>query len=377
MPLENGEKMGDKKILLGILISFFFFLIRTSPCIGKETSLTLIYTSNTLGEVEPCGCPEGGDNGGLPKRSHYLKTVKEEVKNLLILDGGDALIISYFSQPSERDKARRRAGLVLRLYETLGYHALNIGDTDLGLGIEYLRNLQKNSKIPFLSANLKEKKTKKSVFKPYLIKEIEGIKIGILGLITTEIPPNVQKELKDYFIENPMKAATETINRLMTSCDYIVALAHLNPPEIESLAKEVPRISIIIGGSDRSFIFPKQFDHSIYVQTDAFGAHVGRMNLRLIKGSNEFVDILPRTMIQKNIKEVQKKMEDPQYTKEIEKLKEIQDQFYEQLKKMQNTEAKNTFENHLPLMHPGMESDKEIEKLIDTSRDRLKRPIPY
>jgi 2',3'-cyclic-nucleotide 2'-phosphodiesterase (5'-nucleotidase family) len=245
------------------------------------------------------------------------------------------------------------------------------------LGIEYLRNLQKNSKIPFLSANLKEKKTKKSVFKPYLIKEIEGIKIGILGLITTEIPPNVQKELKDYFIENPMKAATETINRLMTSCDYIVALAHLNPPEIESLAKEVPRISIIIGGSDRSFIFPKQFDHSIYVQTDAFGAHVGRMNLRLIKGSNEFVDILPRTMIQKNIKEVQKKMEDPQYTKEIEKLKEIQDQFYEQLKKMQNTEAKNTFENHLPLMHPGMESDKEIEKLIDTSRDRLKRPIPY
>jgi 2',3'-cyclic-nucleotide 2'-phosphodiesterase (5'-nucleotidase family) len=377
MPLENGEKMGDKKILLGILISFFFFLIRTSPCIGKETSLTLIYTSNTLGEVEPCGCPEGGDNGGLPKRSHYLKTVKEEVKNLLILDGGDALIISYFSQPSERDKARRRAGLVLRLYETLGYHALNIGDTDLGLGIEYLRNLQKNSKIPFLSANLKEKKTKKSVFKPYLIKEIEGIKIGILGLITTEISPNIKKELKDYFIENPMNAATETINRFMTSCDYIVALAHLTPPEIELLAKEVPRISIIIGGSDRSFIFPKQFDHSIYVQTDAFGAHVGRMNLRLIKGSNEFVDILPRTMIQKNIKEVQKKMEDPQYTKEIEKLKEIQDQFYEQLKKMQNTEAKNTFENHLPLMHPGMESDKEIEKLIDTSRDRLKRPIPY
>jgi len=27
-------------------------------------------------------------------------------------------------------------------------------------------------------------------------------------------------------------------------------------------------------------------------------------------------------------------------------------------------------------MHPGMESDKEIEKLIDSSRDQLKRPIP-
>jgi len=163
----------------------------------------------------------------------------------------------------------------------------------------------------------------------------------------------------------------------MSSCDHIVALAHLNPPEIESVAKEVPGVSIIIGGNDRSFMFRKQMNRSIYVQTDAFGAHVGRMNLKLLTGSNEFVDVLPRAMIQKNIGEVQKKMEDPQYANEIERLKEMQKQFHEQLKKMPNTEGKNTFENYLSLMHPGMESDKEIEKLIDSSRNQLKRPIPY
>ena len=369
--------MSKRMNLVSTLIILFFLFLGSSISLGNEVSLTLIYTSNTLGEVEPCGtCPEGGDSGGLPRRSNYLKTVKEKVKNLLILDGGDALVISYFGQPSEREKARRRAEFVLRLYETLGYHALNIGDTDLGLGIEYLRNLQKNSKIPFLSANLKEKKTGKPIFKPYLIKEVEGVKIGILGLITTEISPNIQKELKNYSIENPTKTAVETINRLTASCDHIIALAHLTPPEIESLAKEVPRISIIIGGNDRSFIFPKQIYRSIYVQTDAFGAHVGRMNLNLTKGSDEFVDNLPRTMIQKNIKEVQKKMEEPKYAKEIGKLQEMQKQFHEQLKKLPNTEGKNTFENHLPLMHPGMESDKEIEKLIDSSRDQLKRPLP-
>ena len=369
--------MGDKKILLGILISFFFFLIRTSPCIGKETSLTLIYTSNTLGEVESCGCPEGGDNGALPIRSHYLKTVKEEVKNLLILDGGDALVISYFSQPSEREKARRRAEFVLKLYETMGYHALNIGDTDLGLGIEYLRNLQRNSKIPFLSANLKEKKTKKSVFKPYLIKEIEGIRIGILGLITTEISPNIQKELKDYFIENPMKSATQTINRFMTSCDYIIALAHLTPPEIESLANEVPRVSIIIGGNDRSFMFPKQMHRSIYVQTDAFGAHVGRINLNLLKDSSEFVDALPRTMLQRYIEKIERKIEDPESVEEAKDLEGLKEKLLKQKQSLPDANGKNTYENFLTLLHPGMESDPEIEKLIDSSRDRLKRPIPY
>jgi 2',3'-cyclic-nucleotide 2'-phosphodiesterase (5'-nucleotidase family) len=338
----------------------------------------LIYTSNTLGEVEPCGtCPEGGDNGGLPRRSHYLKTVKEEAKNLLILDGGDALVMSYFGQPSEREKARRRAEFVIRLYETLGYHALNIGDTDLGLGVEYLRNLQKNSKISFISANLKEKKTGKPIFKPYLIKEIKGIKIGILGLNTNEISPNIQKELKDYSIENPIKAAKETINRFMASCDYIVALAHLTPTEIESLAKEVPRISIIIGGNDRSFIFPKQIHRAYYVQTDAFGAHIGRLNLNLLKGSSEFVDILSKSLIQKKIEETQKKIEDPKYEKDIKGLKELQDILIEQKKKMPSSEGKNTYENYLTLMHPNMKSDPKIEKLIDSSRDQLKRPIPY
>ena len=370
--------MRAKIILFGIFILFFCLFISTAPCIGKEASLTLIYTSNTLGEVEPCGtCPEGGDNGGLPRRSHYLKTVKEGVKNFLLLDGGDALVISYFGQPSEREKARRRAEFVLRLYEILGYHALNIGDTDLGLGVEYLRTLQKKSKIPFLSANLKEKKTGRPIFKSHLVKEVDGIRIGIIGLLTPDIHPFIQKELKTYFIEDPIKASLEAINRYLADCDHIIALAHLTPIEIQAFSKRIPKISIIIGGNDRSFIFPKQFDHSIYVQTDAFGAHVGRMNLMLSKGSNEFVDVLPRTMIQKNIKEIQKRMEDPQYAKEIQKLKEMQVQFYEQLKKLPHTEGKNTFENHLPLMHPGMESDREVEQLIVSSKDQLKRPIPW
>jgi 2',3'-cyclic-nucleotide 2'-phosphodiesterase (5'-nucleotidase family) len=329
-----------------------------------------------MGEVESCGCPEAGDAGGLGRRSYYIDTVRKEAKNLLILDGGDALVLSFFDRESEREKARKRAGVVLKVYEKMGYDGLNIGDTDLGLGVEYLKTLQEQLKIPFLSANLKEKKTGRPIFKSHLVKEVDGIRIGIIGLLTPDIHPFIQKQLKSYFIEDPIKAALETINRYLADCDHIIALAHLTPIEIETFTKRIPKISIIIGGDDRSFIFPKQLDHSIYVQTDAFGAHLGRMNLRLLKGSNEFVDVLPRTMIQKSIGEVHKKMENPQYAKEMEKLQEMQKQFREQLKKMPNTEGKNTFENHLPLMHPGMESDKEIEKLIDSSRDQLKRPLP-
>lgn len=141
--------------------------------LGNEIPLTLIYTSNTLGEVGPREtCPEAGNNGGLARRSFYIDTVRKKDKNLLVLDGGDALVLSFFDRESEKEKARKRAGVVLKIYEKIGYDALNIGDTDLGLGIEYLRNLQKSSKIPFLSANFKSKRREKPFLTPTLLRRL-------------------------------------------------------------------------------------------------------------------------------------------------------------------------------------------------------------
>lgn len=287
------------------------------------------------------------------------------------------MAIGFPGNEEEREKARKRAEFVLKVYEKLGYHALNIGDTDLALGIEYLKALQKDSEIHFLSANLKDKKAGKTIFRPYLIKEVDGLKVAIIGLLTSNGSPHVLKEINGYFIEDPIQAATETAYRLIPHCDYLIALAHLNPSEIESLAQMVPQISIIIGGHDRSFIFPKRIHHSIWVQTNAFGLDIGRLDLKLVKGSSEFVDVLPRNQIQRNIEEIQKKMEDPQYVKEIKNLKEVQEMMLQQKKKMPDIDGKNTYENFLTLLHPGMKSDPEIERLINSSRDQLKRPIPY
>ncbi len=369
--------MTPRKIFLINLLFVFILLTAFSPSQGNEAIVTLIYTSNTRGELEACGlCPEGGGAGGLPRRAQYIKTFKEDGKNLLILDAGDALVMSFFTQESEREKAHKRAEFLLNIYEKIGYDVLNIGDTDLGLGVEYLKALQQKSKIPFLSANLKERRTGKPIFKSHLVKQVDGMKIGIIGLLTLDVHPSIQKGLTSYLIEDPIKVAEETIDRYLADCDHIIALAHLTPIEIHTLTQKVSKISIIIGGNDRSFILPKQFDHSVYVQTDAFGTHVGRMNLKLIKGSNEFVDILPRRMIQKNLEEVEGKIEECQDAREIEKLKEIQKQLKEQLKEMPKVEGENTFENFFSLMDPGVGSDPEIEQLIAVSRDQLKRPIP-
>ena len=205
----------------------------------------------------------------------------------------------------------------------MGYDAVNVGDTDLMLGLQYLSTLQKHSPVPLLLTNLKDKKTGKTLFKPYLVKEIHGLKVGIIGLISESIQPYVLDKNAGYVVEEPVKAATNTINGALLDCDIIIALAHLNHSEIESLAQKVPKVSIIIGGHDQAYVDAKKLNRSLWVQTDAFGFQIGRLDVRWEKGSSDF-----------------------------------------------------QYENVLTVLHPEMKSDPEIEEMIRSSGDILKRPLP-
>lgn len=353
---------------LFLTIIFGFILSGFSQAFGKGTDITLIYSSNTLGELKSGCCLETGNvgAGGLAKRSHYIKTVREEAKNLFILDGGDALAKGPSGSEKEKKEARERAENISKIYQKMGYDAINIGDTDLVLGAEYLSTLSEKLKLPFLSANLKDKKTGEAIFKPYLVKVIDGLRVGIIGLLGQDIHRFIQAETKGYFVEDPVKVANETINRSLYNCDRVIALAHMNAAEIESLGQKIQRISIIIGGNDRTFLAPKPINRSIYVQTDAFGFHIGRLNLKLVKGSSGFVNVLPRTLIQRNIEEVRKKIEDPKYSEKITRLKEIEEVFLEQKRKLPKTENKSTYENFLIYLSSAMPSDPEIEKMISS-----------
>ena len=235
-------KIWQLSLIKWVILSLF---LTPSVSFGTETSLTLIYSSNTFGEVHPICCPERGavGTGGLGKRAHYIKTVREEVKNLLILDGGDALIFDPPSSDKQLEKSRKKAEFVLKLYGKMGYDALNMGDTDLSLGINYLKNLQKYSKMQFISSNLKDKKTKHPIFEPYLIKVANGSRMGVIGLLTPDVPPYWHKEMEGCFIEDPIKTAIEIINGPLYYCDHIIILAHLSSPEIESLANRISKTS--------------------------------------------------------------------------------------------------------------------------------------
>ncbi len=173
-----------------------------------------------------------------------------ERPNLLLVDTGDLL----YSPSSVHDPNALRFGelkgdLYMKTYNLMGYDAFTPGELDLSFGVDRLLQLSQRAQFPLLAANLMDSRSRKPVFQPYRIKEVRGIKIGLIGLISNqyalEIPP---EEKGKYSLEDPVETATELVAKLKKTCQVIVVLGHMGPGLQTNLAQAVPGIHFILSG---------------------------------------------------------------------------------------------------------------------------------
>lgn len=147
----------------------------------------------------------------------------------------------------------------MKAYNLMGYDAFTPGDLDFFLGMDELQRLRKKAKFPFLASNLMSAKNDKPLFTPYLIKEIKGVKIGFLGLISKEASAGSPLgQSKEYYLGDPNEVGQKLIAELKNKgCRVIVILGHMEQREQEKLARDIAGIQFILSG------------HSLYYQTDS------------------------------------------------------------------------------------------------------------
>ena len=96
----------------------------------------------------------------------------------------------------------------------MGFDAVNVGEKDLMMGFKFLSDLTQKAKFPFISANLIDKKSQKGVFKPFVIKEIAGVKIGIIGFMDDQFNPTLQERDPGLAILDPFPISKELTKSL-------------------------------------------------------------------------------------------------------------------------------------------------------------------
>ena len=170
-----------------------------------------------------------------PQKAKKLLHFKRQ--GAILLDSGDAL-----SAGNLDIRWRERT---LRLMNFAGYTAGAVGNREFHPIKSLLKWKLRDANFPHLSANLIPNNIS-SIF-PYLIIEIDGHRIGIIGLTLPQVK-GFWKRFPILQFSEPIPCALKLVEKLEGEIDFLIFLTHLGIARDIILAKEIKRESLILGG---------------------------------------------------------------------------------------------------------------------------------
>ena len=183
---------------------------------------------------------ESGKDVGIAKFVGAIKEFKKENKNTLVVTGGDLY------QGTALSNLNYGAPITDMLKE-LGIVASALGNHEFDWGADKIANWSKDGGFDFLASNIYDKKTGNPVewARPYKIVEMDGLKVGFIGLATPETAYKTKPTIVEGFeFRDPVKAAKEWSDKLRSGelkegkADVVIALTHLGS-EQNSKTKEI------------------------------------------------------------------------------------------------------------------------------------------
>ena len=257
------------------------------PCLA-QTTLTILYSSEHHGALQPLDHGPFKNLGGVARRASLIEQVRKEVEHVLLVDSGDLLVGTAMSSVF-------RGEADIAAMNLMNYDAVGVGNHDFDYGTEHLKTLQKEARFPFLCTNVRPKRP--DVCKQFIIKIVGPVRIGLIGLIGKGNYPDTfnRAAVREVDFQNPIEAAKAVATELRDRVELLVAVTHQDTEEDLLLAKAVPALDVIIGGHTQGFdgLIPQGTTTPregrvelagvgpIFVKTHRQGRTLGRLDLLL------------------------------------------------------------------------------------------------
>lgn len=273
--------------------ALLLFSVISLAASASAKDLVILHTNDTHSNIEP----DARGRGGILQRKAVIDSVRAAEKNVILIDAGDmvqgTLYFKFF-----------RGEVEYPLFNLFDYDVRVLGNHEFDNGMDELARHYRDAKGAHLSANYDFSETPlKGVFDPFVIRKIDGKKIGIIGLNVDPhslIDASNTKGMKFLPI---IKTANETAALLKEKkkCDLVIAVTHIGYINLADrkretdvmLARQSKDIDIIIGGHSHTTLNPddaKSAPHIVknsqgrpvlVAQTGKYGKYVGEIKIDL------------------------------------------------------------------------------------------------
>ncbi len=237
---------------------------------AAEKVITIVHTNDIHARIE--------DGMGLSRIAAIIKDLEASTPNLLVMDAGDTFHGTTFATLVEGES-------IVQVMNAVGYDLMVPGNHDFNYGQDRLLELEDMADFDMVCANISDSDDN-DYMNPYVIKQVDDVKVGIFGLATPETtykthPQNVE----GLRFEDPVEKAEEMVEELMDETDVIIALAHLGDDETSRytsimVAEQVEGIDLIIDGHSHSqYKNGLQVGETLIVSTGEYAENLGVVDI--------------------------------------------------------------------------------------------------
>lgn len=268
-----------KKVLSMILVLVMIFSLSTvTMAADDQVTITIVHTNDTHARVE-----SGNGIIGFAKISTKVNELREANPNFLLIDAGDVF-------HGQTIATLVRGESIAKILNVMKYDVMVPGNHDFNYGQERLLELKDMLDFPMLAANI-SKEDDTQLLDGYMIKEIDGVKVGIFGLATPETAYKTHpKNVEGLTFENPIEKAKEMVALLKDQVDVIILVGHIGEDEgseftSKKIIAAVPGIDVFVDGHSHT-LKPEgeMVGETLLVQAGAYDEAFGIVNLTLVGG---------------------------------------------------------------------------------------------
>jgi len=271
----------------------------------SKVTLTLLSTADSHGHLLAWSYMRNRPaNWGLAKIATLVQRIRATAPNVILLDCGDTIEgtpLAYYFNVTDRAPPNPEIAVMNAMH----YDAMAVGNHEFNFGERVMWKAKGEAHFPWLAANLKQTYTSGVPYvKPYIIKKIDGVRVGIVGFVTPgvtrwEIPANY----RGYTFEPIVETARKIIPEVRAKCDLLVVILHSgldrNPktgallPGYQDngenaaweLAEQVPEIDVLFYGHTH-LEMPQLIVHGVLMaQAKNWGGSLARADVTLQRDS--------------------------------------------------------------------------------------------
>ena len=244
------------------------------------TTIQIVHTNDIHGRS---GYAEGSVVG-FDRLASFISQIQAD----LVLDAGDTFHGQAFATLEQGEG-------IAQLMKAVGYDAMTPGNHDWNYGKDRVAQLADLSDTKILAANVLEDGTPFFGNDGTLIKDVNGVKVGVLGVFDPDIRESTApRNVEGLMIADDAKTASSLSGSLREQgCDVVIALSH--QLDCENFIKRSHGIDVLIAGhehmvEDKSY--PDADGRLVkVVETGAYFEHAGLLTISYDQMADEITDI--------------------------------------------------------------------------------------